>query len=334
MFPVQESSVLNLTETEGKEIFSFLEEHAFNPFTTDESFEEFINRAFRITTVLPKHVLDALLQFRRHGNDDGVLIIRGLPIDAERINTTPHHWSLAAQSKRFFETEMYLVGLASILGEIFSFRTQHEGNIIQNIVPIPADADEQVGTGSRVFLEWHTEDAFHQLRADYIGLLCLRSDPAAATTFSSLRQMRLPDRYKQVLFERKFQAGIDKAHGGTGKPEDGPVIAIFSGSFEDPFLRIDTSCIRALPGEMEAEESLAYLQQQMAQAGRQFVLKAGDILFMDNFRLVHGRTAFKPRFDGTDRWLQRVSIAADFRKSSPYRVRNSRVIEMCDEMLG
>lgn len=327
MFPTQESSLLSLTEAEGKNLFSFLTEHSFNPFTSDEDFEQFVDQAFMITSALPEHILASLLHFRRNGNDDGVLIIRGLPIDNERIGSTPHHWSLQAQTKYHFETELYLIGLASILGEVFSFRTQHEGNVIQNIVPIAADMYEQIGTGSQVFLEWHTEEAFHMLRADYIGLLCLRSDPQAATTFSSLKRMNIPDCYKQVLFERRFRAGIDKAHGGTGRAEDGPIIAILSGRYNEPDLRIDTSCICALPGDHEAIEALEYLKDAMNAAGRQIILQAGDILFMDNFRLVHGRTMFTPRFDGTDRWLQRVSIATDFRKSYPYRTRNFRVIE-------
>ncbi len=35
-------------------------------------------------------------------------------------------------------------------------------------------------------------------------------------------------------------------------------------------------------------------------------LRPGDLLVLDNRRAVHARTAFTPRFDGTDRWLQRV----------------------------
>lgn len=334
MFPLQETSVLELTEAEGHRIAAFLAEHAFDPFGSDASFERFLDRSFELTRLLPTQILQALLAFRRNGNDDGVLVIRGLPIDDERIGATPRHWSQQAQTKRCFDTEMYLLGVSSVLGEVFAFRSQHDGNIVQNIVPIATDSHEQVGTGSQVFLLWHTEDAFHQLRADFIGLLCMRADTSAATTFASLRRMRLPEHHRRVLFEPKFQAGIDKAHGGTGRPEDGPTIAIFSGHPDDPYLRIDTSCIRALPGHPEAEAALEALQQAMMDVGRQFVMQQGDLLFMDNLRLVHGRTAFTPRFDGTDRWLQRISIATDFRKSYPYRTESFRVIEMSDATLG
>lgn len=332
MFPEQEDGTLKLSHTEASAIWSFLYEHAFDPFTSESSFEDFIDTAFRLNEILPMHITKQLLRFRRHGNQHGVVVIRGLKFDQQRLGPTPLHWSMSAQTKRAFESEMYLLGAASILGEFFAFRTQHEGNIIQNIMPLSTDSYEQVGTGSRVFLEWHTEDAFHHLRADYIGLLCLRSDPSAATTFSSIRNMQIPAEFKQLLFEKRYQAGIDKAHGGTGRPEDGPVISIFSGSFDDPYLRIDTSCIRALPSDTRAAEALECLKQSMNDNGRQIVLEEGDLLFMDNLRVVHGRTAFAPRFDGQDRWLQRVSIAADFRKSHPYRTINTRVIELCEEM--
>jgi len=334
VFPTQEQFILELHTEDQRRINEFLRRHAFNPFESNASFEHFLNQSFLLLNVLPSEVITALLEFRRNGNDDGVLVIRGLPIDDRRIGLTPQHWSMKYQMKQYYETEMYLLGVASILGEVFSFSTQHEGNLVQNVVPLQADMYDQVGTGSKVFLEWHTEDAFHKLAADFIGLLCLRSNIAAATTFASIRMMDIPDKYKHCLFQRKFQAGIDKAHGGSGRPEDGPVISILSGRYDDPELRIDTSCVRALPGETEAQAALDYLIEEMSSVARQLVLHQGDLLFMDNKRVVHGRTAFTPRFDGTDRWLQRVSIATDFRKSYPGRIKHFRIIEKNVEFYG
>jgi L-asparagine oxygenase len=333
-FATQDHFIIDLNPEEGRRITEFLTQSTFNPFESDADFERFLNHSFMLAQVLPPNVITALLEFRRNGNDDGVLVIRGFPIDGRKIGLTPEHWSMKYQTKHCYETEMYLLGVASILGEVFSFSTQHEGNIVQNVVPLRTDMYEQVGTGSKVFLEWHTEDAFHRLAADFIGLLCLRSDPAAATTFASIRKMHIPDTYKRCLFERKFQAGIDKAHGGSGQAEDGPVISVLSGPYDDPDLRLDTSCIRALPGEPEAQEALDYLTKQMFSVARQLVLREGDLLFMDNKRVVHGRTAFTPRFDGTDRWLQRISIATDFRKSYPARTKRFRVIEKVARFYG
>jgi len=327
LFPDLNRHIVTFENKQAQHIFDFLKRLSSHPFDTDDNFERFLTRSLQLTKELPSEVLQALLEFRRCSNDDGVIVIRGFPIDEFRIGQTPPHWSNTVQTKQYFETEMYLLGIASILGEVFSFNTQHEGNIVQNIVPVYTDINEQVGTGGGVFLEWHTEEAFHPLRADFIGLLCLRSDPSAATTFASIRQISIPDKYKRCLFEKKFQAGIDKAHGGSGKAEDGPLISVLFGQYEDPYLRIDTSCIRAKPGEIVAQEALEYLVTSITAVARQIVLQQGDLLFLDNLRVVHGRTAFKPRFDGSDRWIQRVSVTTNFHKSHMYRTQRFRVIE-------
>jgi alpha-ketoglutarate-dependent taurine dioxygenase len=57
------------------------------------------------------------------------------------------------------------------------------------------------------------------------------------------------------------------------------------------------------------------------------VLHTGDIVFIDNFRVVHGRKPFKARFDGNDRWLKRINVTRDLRKSRGVRLTpTSRVI--------
>jgi alpha-ketoglutarate-dependent taurine dioxygenase len=48
-------------------------------------------------------------------------------------------------------------------------------------------------------------------------------------------------------------------------------------------------------------------------------LLPGECLFIDNYKAVHGRSSFKARFDGTDRWLKRINIARDLRKSRSFR---------------
>nr|MBA2678711.1 TauD/TfdA family dioxygenase [Ktedonobacteraceae bacterium] len=117
-----------------------------------------------------------------------------------------------------------------------------------------------------------------------------------------------------------------KAHGGTGRPEDGVLIPIFFGDFNAPFLRVDTSCIKAQ--DEEAEVALEYLIWEMNRVACEIVLEQGDLLLLDNHVVVHGRTPFPPRFDGTDRWLQRASITANFRKLSGVDMFEPRVIKM------
>ena len=58
------------------------------------------------------------------------------------------------------------------------------------------------------------------------------------------------------------------------------------------------------------------------------LLHPGDICFIDNFKAVHGRRAFKARYDGHDRWFKRINITRDLRKSRAERSgATSRIIQ-------
>ena len=48
-------------------------------------------------------------------------------------------------------------------------------------------------------------------------------------------------------------------------------------------------------------------------------LVPGEILIIDNLRSVHGRRPFTARYDGRDRWLRLVNVAADLRRSEGFR---------------
>jgi L-asparagine oxygenase len=48
-------------------------------------------------------------------------------------------------------------------------------------------------------------------------------------------------------------------------------------------------------------------------------LRPGDCVFVDNFRAVHGRKSFRPRYDGSDRWLKRLNITRNLRGSRAWR---------------
>ena len=56
-------------------------------------------------------------------------------------------------------------------------------------------------------------------------------------------------------------------------------------------------------------------------------MRPGDILMIDNYTTVHGRQPFRPTFNGRDRWLKRINISRDLRRSRDNRTAaDSRVI--------
>ncbi|MFI6067026.1 TauD/TfdA family dioxygenase [Micromonospora sp. NPDC051227] len=310
-------------------------ERPYSPYRSDMEFELLWGHARTCAEGFSDDLRAMLGRFRRRRTNRGTLLLRGLPVNDAALGPTPARWDVGALAKRSWKTETVLLAVASLLGEVFSFERQHDGNLVQNVVPVRDDAYTQMGTGSRVFLEWHTEDAYDQLRADFIALLCVRSDPSARTVVVDAADVPVSPQARAILLEPRFHIGVDPASGGSGKPEDGPVLAILE---EDASLgltvRLDTDQVCAVRGDEAAAAALEEFRYAIPRAARYVTLQAGDMLLMDNRRTLHARTAYTPRFDGTDRWLQRVSITTDLQKSAVVRTRRRRVVDREAALFG
>jgi L-asparagine oxygenase len=94
---------------------------------------------------------------------------------------------------------------------------------------------------------------------------------------------------------------------------------VLFGAADDPYLRVDPAFTEPLPGDSGAESAFRMLCEQLAVATVPVPLVAGDLLLVDNYRMVHGRTPFRPRYDGTDRWLRKVTVTRDLRRSRARR---------------
>lgn len=58
----------------------------------------------------------------------------------------------------------------------------------------------------------------------------------------------------------------------------------------------------------EAQSAFLYLEKMINKRAQGLTLEKGDVLFINNRTSTHARTSYSPRFDNTDRWLQRVSV--------------------------
>ena len=105
------------------------------------------------------------------------------------------------------------------------------------------------------------------------------------------------------------------------------------GSRQAPYIRLDPYF--TTPLDDDASAALKALAQTIDDNLQEVILQPGDCFFIDNYRIVHGRKAFKARYDGTDRWLKRVSITTDLFKvgrpwwAEPPILRRRREPETC-----
>ena len=286
---------------------------------------------------LPRRLRRFLTEFKLLEPAGGVCLISGYPINQTKIGATPNHWNDKSDVSRTIEEEMLFVLCASLLGEPFGWVTQQDGHIIHEVLPIKEYAHEQISVGSEQPIWWHNEDAFHPFRGDYVGLMCLRNPDNVATTVAPIDAIDLEHSQFKVLFEPRFTILPDKSHQKEANTTEAPdqdhesvevafqkiaemgigreKVPILIGTPESYYIRIDPYFMDSLDHDEEAQVALDKLVNSIDARLGQVVLHPGDICFIDNYKAVHGRESFQAKYDGTDRWLKRINVTRDLRKS-------------------
>ncbi|MEU5807516.1 MULTISPECIES: clavaminate synthase family protein [unclassified Streptomyces] len=277
---------------------------------------EFVAAARDAWENLPGPLRQAIRRFRRHSGPRGRLLLRGLPVGDVAQEDTP---SVADSVQREASVAAaVLLMVACGLGDPAAFRREKSGALVQDVVPVPGREEFQGNAGS-VLLSFHTENAFHEYRPDYVMLLCLRADHegVAGTRTACVREVLdlLSQSSREALARPEFVTEAPPSFGpGAGGACGHPVLG---GAWEDPDLRVDFSATRATT--TDGAEALAELGTLFEQVSATSQLLPGDLVVVDNHVTVHGRTAFTPRYDGRDRWLQRTFALTSLRRSRGWR---------------
>lgn len=273
---------------------------------------------------LPLLLRRRLRGLMRHSGDSGSLLVSGLPVDGGAgVPPTPMVSGSAQRTPTVPAAVLLLV--ATTLGEPVAFRAEKSGVLVQDVVPVPGNEDAQSNEGS-VQLSFHVENAFHPHRPDYVLLLCLRADHEcrAGLRVACLRRAypRLATVTRQALFRRDFVTAAPPSFGGDGA-ETAPH-AVLTGDPDDADIAVDFSATRPLTETAGA--ALLALQDALASTAETLLLRPGDLAIVDNRVSLHGRTAFQPRYDGHDRWLQRAYSVRDLRRSRGHRPADGPVL--------
>ncbi|MEW1660498.1 TauD/TfdA family dioxygenase [Streptomyces sp. NPDC093707] len=273
---------------------------------------------------LPGELRAAIRDFRYDAGPEGALLVRNLPVPAD-LPATPTRLGSVQRTATTAAGAIAMVLLQ--LGEVVAYRSEKSGALVQDVVPVAGQEGQQSNAGS-VRLQMHTENAFHRNRPDYLGLLCLRGDPtgdARLCTASVRRALPLlSDEARRTLSEERFMTEAPPSFGGSGSVPP-PVHAILRGAPDDPDVLVDFNATHALDdGGRRAMDELAAAFEATTHA---LALTAGDLAVVDNRLVVHGRSPYTPRYDGTDRWLHRVYAVADYRRSRADRQAAGSVLD-------
>lgn len=281
---------------------------------------------------VPPRLIRELREFR-NSETASCLVVRGLPVDDSRLGPTPLDWREPPREAESGVHEVFLMLTTAHLGDLFGWSTLQNGRLVHDVLPVPAHENDQSGHGT-VELAWHTEDGFHPYRCDYLLLLGLRNHDSVPTVVAGVDEVTLTDEQREVLSQRRFLILPDTEHlkharmltenrgsmHAVQRMQDEPEpCAVLFGHPDRPYLRIDPAFMSPLPGDEEAAAALTALTGELERNLVEVALAPGDLLVIDNYRAVHGRSAFKARFDGTDRWLKKAVVTRDLRKSRAHR---------------
>ncbi|NJK49500.1 arginine beta-hydroxylase, Fe(II)/alpha-ketoglutarate-dependent [Candidatus Gracilibacteria bacterium] len=332
-----------LCDREIDEIKSLVNEISFQYSSVED--DKFLKEASIIAHELPKRIRTFINDFRLLEPSSGVCLISGYPISDTKIGKTPSHWQHRQKISSALEEEIIFILFSALLGDVIGWATQQAGHIVHDVIPIKGHEYEQLGSSSKELLWWHNEDAFHPFRGDYLGMMCLRNQEKAATTVAPVDTSYLKPEEIAILFEPRFTIRPDESHlvknqsdgqktqtnsdnllsssyqkmsAIDSEPEK---ISVFYGDPKCPYVRIDPYFmdIDKLKKDDEALKTLNKLIQSIESNLTNLVLQPGDFCFIDNYKAVHGRKPYATVYDGQHRWLKRIIITRDLRKSRSAR---------------
>ncbi|WP_406510556.1 TauD/TfdA family dioxygenase [Streptomyces sp. NBC_00212] len=287
---------------------------------------EWVERARDAWEDLPLRLRREVRRFRRHSGPNGTLLIGGLPVDQAALPPTPTVSGSVQRQATISAAVLTMVACG--LGEPLAYLAEKSGALVQDVVPVPGQETFHGNAGSTP-LSFHTENGFHPHPPDYVVFLCLRADHdrIAGMRVAGIRQALplLTPASRQALFTPEFRTtpppsfGPDAASGPDAKPR-----AVLSGAAEDPDIRM--AQLVTTPLTPRAATALSEFGRACEATARTLRLTPGDLVVIDNRVTVHGRTAFHPRYDGSDRWLQRTYVTTDLRRSRDHRPHDGHIL--------
>jgi L-asparagine oxygenase len=266
---------------------------------------------------LPIDQLQAILDFGRHVDTPGVMLVRNLPVDPT-LPATPIDGGPSRQ-KETFVSEAVLLGLSQLLGEPVGFTTEKAGRLVHDVVPVSAGAATQTNMSSHVFLNFHNDIVHDEIgrydvsNPDFLVLHCLRqdADKEAVTYYADARDItrhmnpHVVDTLRAPLFRLNAPGSYvrDVANGAEVLSD---AVAVISGPAHCPEVTISANGVRGLTPE--AEQALTELQRACRVVAHQVRLEPGTALLINNRKGLHARSKFAAKWDGRDRWLQRTYL--------------------------
>lgn len=225
-------------------------------------------------------------KFRTHIEDnagDGYIIVKNLP------DNSP---------------DELLVVLNSLIGTPIQY--QKEGPMVIDIKPQKAYDQQDISYRTSNEFGFHTDLSYAQIPPDFLSLLAIKQDlhkqakSKLATVTKALKQ--LPQEAIEEL--KKPQYYFSRPEHFSSQTRTINNLAILTENKMGYITRYREDTISS-PNQA-AMAAFSLLRDALENVAIKVQLEPFTLVFLDNLRVVHGRTSFKPTYNDNDRHLKRV----------------------------
>jgi hypothetical protein len=241
----------------------------------------------------------------------GIALLRGLPVeryDADALKCI--HYGLASH----LGTPVYQSAKGELVGEITD-----EGAAALARGTLQGDGDSQPFLSSRARVQSTGLLRFHTDRSDVVALLCAEqsmsggvSEIASAIAIHDTMLARRPDLVEE-LYRDLPRSRLGEERGGEAAYYMLPVFAVEQGYFTTHYSRTYVEAgqkVATVPRMSDAQwEALDLLHELGHELCLTHRFQPGDIQYLNNHILYHGRTAYEDGADGGRRLLYRIWIS-------------------------
>jgi L-asparagine oxygenase len=279
--------------------------------------EVFLDQVRALVADLPEPLLAEVEALRNDPGHPGTLLVKGMPLDPIVLGT-PAAPATLQFAKRTFVSEFCLVSCGLATGTVFSFREEYGGALVHSIVPrrfLCADT----GHFGASNLDFHTEFAWSRIRPEFVLLYCIRNDHdrRARTLVANVgAAAQLLGSKKELLTRPLFRLGAPDSIQHLLQKEDTwtEPVAVLREEPQPTVARVNFTFVQ--PETHDAGRALRDFHDALSVVARSHQLLPGQLLILDNRRVVHARNSYSPKFDGRDRWVQQVYVRTDLPKDT------------------
>jgi len=335
MYNEENAHIIEVTIEEKTVLFDLAFQINVNP---SDNPELFCIQSKECSHNVPQRIKNVLKDFAENGTKTGFLLFKNInfdnivldskfPISMTLPKTPENNNNKIGETTLLARIQSILI---NVISEMISYEAEGYGRLFQDIIPIKKMENEQTSVSSNTELEIHTEQAFSKLRPDILSLACIRGDELAQTYILPIDCIiqNLNEEENELIRLPLWKTGVDlsfKLNHAEFIEGDirGPIPIIF-GDKEHPRLVFDQDLMF---GTNEKSNCLIKKIVEIYYEHRNLHnLQNGEIILIDNMRAVHGRSQFRPKYDGNDRFLVRCFAVYDYNYSSYARKNNCRMV--------